>query len=147
MGNQSPNLENKNTLVGFINLLKYALQLLLSRKGSHSLKVSIFWHSAFFMVQLSHPYMTATSPSANQRSATSPSANQRIVHSLITNSMTRIPHPAFKGALLKPLGSSEVLRVEATHLLAWPCNKPFSAPNSSISLCLASLSIRHMNLH
>lgn len=34
MGNQSPNLENKNTLVGFINLLKYALQLLLSRKGS-----------------------------------------------------------------------------------------------------------------
>ena len=113
----------------------------------HSSKASIFWHSAFFMVQLSHPYMTATSPSANQRSATSPSANQRIVHSLITNSMTRIPHPAFKGALLKPLGSSEVLRVEATHLLAWPCNKPFSAPNSNISLCLASLNIRHMNLH
>ena len=24
----------------------------------HSLKASIFWHSAFFMVQLSHPYMT-----------------------------------------------------------------------------------------
>ena len=24
----------------------------------HSLKVSILWHSAFFMVQLSHPYMT-----------------------------------------------------------------------------------------
>ena len=23
----------------------------------HSLKASIFWHSAFFMVQLSHPYM------------------------------------------------------------------------------------------
>ena len=24
----------------------------------HSLKTSILWHSAFFMVQLSHPYMT-----------------------------------------------------------------------------------------
>ena len=24
----------------------------------HSSKISIFWHSAFFMVQLSHPYMT-----------------------------------------------------------------------------------------
>ena len=24
----------------------------------HSLKASILWHSAFFMVQLSHPYMT-----------------------------------------------------------------------------------------
>ena len=25
----------------------------------HSLKASILWHSAFFMVQLSHPYMTS----------------------------------------------------------------------------------------
>ena len=25
----------------------------------HSSKASILWHSAFFMVQLSHPYMTA----------------------------------------------------------------------------------------
>ena len=25
----------------------------------HSAKISILWHSAFFMVQLSHPYMTA----------------------------------------------------------------------------------------
>ena len=24
----------------------------------HSLKASVLWHSAFFMVQLSHPYMT-----------------------------------------------------------------------------------------
>ena len=27
----------------------------------HSLKASIFWHSAFFMVQLLHPYMTTGS--------------------------------------------------------------------------------------
>ena len=25
----------------------------------HNLKASILWHSAFFMVQLSHPYMTS----------------------------------------------------------------------------------------
>ena len=33
-----------------------------------------------------------------------------------------------------------------TILLAWPYNKPFSAPNSSVMLCLASLCIGHMNL-
>ena len=31
------------------------LELLLQH---HSLKASVLWHSAFFMVQLSHPYMT-----------------------------------------------------------------------------------------
>ena len=31
-------------------------------------------------------------------------------------------------------------------LLAWPCNKHFSAPNSNMSVCLASLCIGHMNL-
>ena len=29
-----------------------------SLQQNHSLKVSILWHSALFMVQLSHPYMT-----------------------------------------------------------------------------------------
>lgn len=33
MENQALNLENKNTPVGFINLLKYALQLLPSQKS------------------------------------------------------------------------------------------------------------------
>ena len=28
----------------------------------HSLKASILWHSAFFIVQLSHPYMTTEKP-------------------------------------------------------------------------------------
>ena len=31
---------------------------LLSVQGHHSSKASILWHSAFFTVQLSHPYMT-----------------------------------------------------------------------------------------
>ena len=30
-------------------------------------------------------------------------------------------------------------------LFAWPCNKPFSAPNSYISVCLVSLWVQHRN--
>ena len=30
----------------------------------HSLKASFLWHSGFFMVQLSHPYMTTRKPIA-----------------------------------------------------------------------------------
>ena len=33
----------------------------------HSLKVSFLWHSGFFMVQLSHPYMTTGKPIALTR--------------------------------------------------------------------------------
>ena len=46
----------------------------------------------------------------------------------------------------KPLGSLGLLR-EPRVLLAWPCSKHFSAPNSDISICLVSLSVRHTNLH
>ena len=35
-----------------------AVQGTLRSLQHHSLKVSVLWHSAFFMVQLSHPYMT-----------------------------------------------------------------------------------------
>ena len=31
-------------------------------------------------------------------------------------------------------------------LLAWPCNKPFSAPNFNVAVCLASLCVEHTNL-
>ena len=40
---------------GWIPLQSKGLKSLLQH---HSSKVSIFWHSAFFTVQLSHPYMT-----------------------------------------------------------------------------------------
>ena len=40
---------------GWISLLSKGLSRVFS---SHSLKASILWNSAFFMVQLSHPYMT-----------------------------------------------------------------------------------------
>ena len=41
-------------LTGLISLLSKGLSLL----QDHSSKASILWFSAFFMVQLSHPYMT-----------------------------------------------------------------------------------------
>ena len=34
-------------------------EILKSLLQHHSLKASILWHSAFFMIQLSHPYMTS----------------------------------------------------------------------------------------
>ena len=42
-------------LTGLISLLSKGLKSLLQ---CHNSKASILWHSAFFMVQLSHPYMT-----------------------------------------------------------------------------------------
>ena len=41
-------------LTGLVSLLSKGL----SRVFSNTAKISILWHSAFFMVQLSHPYMT-----------------------------------------------------------------------------------------
>ena len=43
-------------LTGLTSFLSMRLSSLLQH---HSSKASVFWHSAFFMVQLSHPYMTA----------------------------------------------------------------------------------------
>ena len=43
-------------LIGLISLQSKELKSLLLH---HSSKASVLWHSAFFMVQLSHPYMTA----------------------------------------------------------------------------------------
>ena len=36
--------------------------------------------------------------------------------------------------------------VWATHLLVWPCNKPFFAPNLGVSVCLACVLGTHMHL-
>ena len=52
------------------------------------------------------------------------------------------PHLAFKSVS----GSSEFLGHEPPVLLARPCSKTFSAPNSNVSVCLASLCIGHKNL-
>ena len=46
-----------------------------------------------------------------------------------------------------PLGSLGLFMAGATHLHVWSCSKAFSALNSDISVCLASLCVGHMNLH
>ena len=43
---------------GFFNICKSIKGTLKSLLQHHNSKASILWHSAFFMVQLSHPYMT-----------------------------------------------------------------------------------------
>ena len=45
-------------LLGLIGLISLLSKRFLRVISSNSLKASIFWHSAFFVVQLSHPYMT-----------------------------------------------------------------------------------------
>ena len=53
-----------NEYSGLISIRIYCFDFLVvqgtlkSLPPHHSSKASIFWHSAFFMVQLSHPYMT-----------------------------------------------------------------------------------------
>ena len=42
-------------LTGLISLLSKGLKSLLH---DHNLKASVLWHLAFFMIQLSHPYIT-----------------------------------------------------------------------------------------
>ena len=45
-------------------------------------------------------------------------------------------------------GSSSLLTAWTTYLSAsWLCSKPFSAPNAKVSVCLASLCIRQMNVN
>ena len=62
-------------------------------------------------------------------------------------------HPAvlpmkfcLKNSSLKTFGEFGSFEYEQPDSLSGPCNKPFFAPNSRVSVCLASLCIRHMNL-
>ena len=56
----SPSIEYSGLISFKINWLDlFAIQgTLKNLLQHHSSKASIFWHSAFFMVRLSHPYMT-----------------------------------------------------------------------------------------
>ena len=54
-------------LLVFQGMLKSLLQ-------HHSLKAPILWHSAFFMVQLSHPYMTTGNLEYSSQLGSEPSA-------------------------------------------------------------------------
>ena len=55
----SPSNEHPGLIFRMDSLDLLAIQgTLKSRLQHHSLKASILWHSAFFIVHLSHPYMT-----------------------------------------------------------------------------------------
>lgn len=72
-------------------------------------------------------------PSTNQEKGTHPEPSSQL-----------LPIKTFFPKTIEELKFSEH---KPPILLAWPCNKPFSAPNSNFSLCLASLCIGHRNLH
>ena len=44
------------------------------------------------------------------------------------------------------IGEFKVFEHELPVLLAWSCSKPFSAPDSNVSICLASLCTEHKHL-
>ena len=76
-----------------------------------------------------HP---VTSPPANQKKVTHPAA--------------LTPNFAFRSFSLKTIREFRVFEHKTPILLAWPCNKPFSAPSSNVLVCLASLCVGHTNL-
>ena len=64
----SPSYDNSGSIFFRINLFDLAVQgTLKSLLQYHSSKPSIFWCSTFFMVQLSHPYMTTGKTTALTR--------------------------------------------------------------------------------
>ena len=64
----SPSKEHPGLIFRMDWLDLFAVQgTLKSLLQHHSSKVSILWHSAFFMVQLSHPYMTTGKTTALTR--------------------------------------------------------------------------------
>ena len=72
---------------------------------------------------------------------TSPPTNQKKV----THPAALTPNFAYKNFSLKTVGEFGVFEHKPPVPLAWPYNKPFSALNSDISVCLASLYIGHTN--
>ena len=80
----------------------------------HSSKASILWRSAFFIVQLSHPYMTTGKTIALtiqifvgkvMSLITSPPTNQKNVLELITQHTPPFPHLIFNNLSLKVIWS------------------------------------------
>lgn len=76
-------------------------------------------------------------PESNRGPGTNNSVNERIVggENLVTHCWdgTSLTWP-LKSALLKLFGEFEIFAARAIPLLARPCNKPFSASNSNISI-------------
>ena len=78
---------------------------------------------------------------------TSPSTNQKkIIHPcrFYFKCSNVLLQKIFFPQTIREFGISEH---QPPTLLAWPYNKPFSAPNLDILVCMTSLCIGHMNLH
>ena len=76
-------------------------------------------------------YSPVTLPPTNQKKVTHPA--------------TLTPNFAYKNFSSQTIQEFGVFEHEPPVLLACPCNKPFSAPNSAVSVYLTSLFVRHMN--
>ena len=75
------------------------------------------------------------------RPVTSPPTNQKkVIHPVAFT-----PNFAYKNYFPKSIGELRSFEHEPPILLAWPCNKPFSAPNSK-RFGLAPLCVGHVNL-
>ena len=86
-----------------------------------------FWLSTRFL-----EHRPVTLPPANQKKVTHPAA--------------LTPNFAYKNISPQTIRESVVFEHEPPLLLAWSCNKPFSAPNSDVLIYLASMCIGHVNL-
>ena len=78
----------------------------------------------------------------NHHAVASPPTNQKKV--ICPAAIT--PNFAFKNSYPKWLESLRFLSMMFLFSLLGPCSKPFSAPNSNVSICLASLCIEHKHL-
>ena len=69
---------------------------------------------------------------------TSPTNQKKVTHLA-----AHTPNLAYKNFPPITIGEFEVFEYKSPILFAWPCSKPFSAPNSDILVYLISLCIRH----
>ena len=108
----------------------------------HSSKASILWHSAFFTVQLSHPYMTTGKTIALARQTTVGK-----VMSLLWNMLSRLvitSLPRSKRLLISWLQSSSAVILEPPKNKVWHCFPiyfPWSDRTRCHDLCFLSVEL------
>ena len=57
-----------------------------------------------------------------------------------------LPHLSYKRALPKAFRKFRVFKARVIRFLGWPCNKPFSAPNSNVVVLFGFTVYRHTDL-
>ena len=118
----------------------HAVQGILKSLQHHSLKASVLWHSAFFLVQLSLPYMTTRKTIA----LTSLTFVGKVM-SLLFNMLSKLVIaflPRIKGLLISWLQSPSAVILEAPS----PKIKPVTVSIVSPSICHEVMGPDAMNL-